>query len=282
MKKRIFKAMWLSVMAVAVVTVSSCSSDDIKENIYNDNTLFYLSKDPKYIDYVESSLLYENAIKDTTNMTLTAYLGNNKAIYSKDIEYSYTNVINAYENFVDYYPQYLSMSVIEQNKLYNHCVNINPRLRELTDNKNFLRTKSGNPETSDAYNAVMYKHAGDHVLNGVFAYSDSYLIKVTTASAAKYMAVQETISKGVERGGFVWNDDSGCLFTDKNASSSSMGILFFDWGPYVPSYSFHVHTSSSTGLSDADILTLANSSAKGVNKMLILSTNGSSKMHYAQ
>ncbi len=96
MKKRIFKAMWLSVMAVAVVTVSSCSSDSdffgldgLEDMDYLNPLTNYQSEEYLDLDIESKDILH---LSDEDNMIIGKALARFDIRYTKDSLYDMSHL----------------------------------------------------------------------------------------------------------------------------------------------------------------------------------------------
>lgn len=147
MTKRVFSAMWLSVMAIAVLTVSSCSNDsDIfgldgledVANKYAKATFLELSDYSNLYNLSEDDLLILSEAEMRLNIKVK------KGLYT--LGYNNGNAVNISERLYDY---------ISQN--YNYYNSL------VAKSNNIVRTKSSNPETADRNDCVPI--AISHYLN---------------------------------------------------------------------------------------------------------------------
>ena len=262
MKKRIFKAMWLSVMAVAVVTVSSCSSDsdffgldgledvDIFTNpsTINQSELlelanscpFYITETNEYITYINSFDNLFNAINDSIESKYNS---------KSDLDPLRKALIVNYEILINKYPEYKSLTVAGKELLRHHFQKSNSNI------KNQKRTKNRSVESCTAYNALNKPMLDGLIIDaGIYCYQGIYM-QIFNSSDAVTAAIIYTITEQVEFGGLGYGDSS-ILMIDPNAGPYSMKLVFINNPNYSFNYAFHVHPvmdiSSYIYLNDAD------------------------------
>jgi|GEM_PF-4998675 len=243
MNKNVFKAMWLSVMAVAVVTVSSCSSDsdffglDGLEDIYNQRNGMIESNE--YIDYLESMIEFNEFFMNPiiSQEDSIGRIGD-KTIYS----ISYKNILqqerNAYNKLIKRYPYYAHMSKEEKIAITLSVILHDERFKtsrittSLTSST-LTRAKNSNPEAI-AFTIIPYKCTeGSYTMEPYFLYTDAH--NACKNYSKKY---------NKESGGFTFQDYSSIFIIDANASSSSCNLPILNWGSNIPVFAYHYHPTN--------------------------------------
>jgi hypothetical protein len=258
MNKNVFKAMWLSVMAVAVVTVSSCSSDDFFEF---DN---YRLSENSFLDSKQVNLFYNDIIesKEFKNYMLAKEAFGNlfspKNIQKLQNQYidslnmfkiNYMNeqlaLDNALSALIIKYPIYQKMSDNEKNELvHRYLMTYDEQYSsQYIAKKQICRAgKNRNPEPSIAHEFASRVNIPRYSLTAHIFVSDAI------NECKDYSHVHR-----VESGGLGFFDGSGVFVEDANATDSTMSLpVVTGWSEGTPEYGFHYHFESDQ-LSGTDI-----------------------------
>lgn len=272
MKKRIFKAMWLSVMAVAVVTVSSCSSDSMFDFYQNDKAAIReMALSEEYQTYLEEYFFATNALKsiDTTAMVACDTIGG-KTLKKMSFN-DFVLVHRLYEKFQEKYPYYNSLSNNEKTEVMNLAILNSLKLQSLSGIKTatICRTKSSSAETVASMNLSI--SSSD---------TSGYELIAMSAYGAQLEACNRSSNNGNEYGGFIfYADGSGIFVASPSPSSTGMTFPTSIFGSSMPTNlrpdcSFHIHPSGNLSPSDTDKNSFSYMASFGVTVHLILSPDG--------
>lgn len=272
MRNVVFKAMWLSVMVLAMVTVSSCSSDDMFGFYENDKTAIReMALSEEYQTYLEEYFVATNALKsiDTTAMVACDTIGGK--ILKKVSFDDFASVYTLYKRFQEKYPYYNSLSNNEKTDIMNAAILNSPKLQNLSGIKTakICRTKSSSTETIAAQNLSISR--GD---------ASGYTLTAMTAYGAQYEACSRSSDDGKEYGGFIfYADGSGIFVASPSPSSSGMTFPTSIFGSGMPENlrpdcSFHIHPSGNLEPSNTDVNSFSYMASFGVTVHLILSPDG--------
>lgn len=248
----------MAVNVIGVLFVTSCSNDEFYGFDYNNAEFVdihhkYIACSLEFEAYVLAMYNYNDEIKASNPFA------NNKNEYDKNISLPDNHeVMEAFNQMILAFPEYSTLSSIEQMELFKYCEYNSEKLKKYNKN-NIVRTKGSNPENK-AWNSLncppamgVTKLDQDHyVKNGVhmFLFGDPDIAYLLAYNNIATYNGSDTILK--ETGGLVF-DDSSIYYIDPNATSISMYLVPWNFPyNYKPNYVFHFHITENPIPRDLD------------------------------
>lgn len=261
----------------AALFVANCTSNDFFEIEDVENGLIYptmekIARSKEYVAYQKQVYFSMDEINNL-DTTKTLLIGNvdGKPIYGNGATFSIQNVLEARQQLIDVYPEYETAADYEKNEILNIAILYNKSLLRMAKRYTSYNQFSTKALCIDKY-AYKYVHSGERgtyeclstddggewlVLNKYHWYARSWWYD------AVCMAISSTEASGLERGGYAFQDQSGLLIIDPNATNTEhyaeMSFVWWDLSKgneYQPVGDFHVHPSyNNVTPSDSDIVT---------------------------
>lgn len=282
MKTKIkLKALLLPCLAMSLLAVTSCSSDDFFG--FEDNELDNFDcivHSEEYIDYLRMVCQFRDSVMESKHRSPDIILSNDTlTAYGVHINLPHNQLQIRHNKLIGVFPEYATLSNNEIRDLLAWIQVDNPSLAEelKLDVKLPAHTKTGNPE-SDASCAMSYAN-----WNG----SQWSITEMPWSLAV--LQCRAACSGNKEYGGYAFNDGSGLYIDDSMTSTITyeindvhytkrmMHMPVWDWHSYTPIFSFHCHPDQNTSnisMSDDDWAALAAMRSYGCDLMLIIVSDG--------
>lgn len=269
-KGRLQKTVKMTVGLIITLCVINCTSDDfwgIQEEYDGIEypILEKIAKSNEFIEYQKQIYLHMEEINNLdTDKTNKEGNVDNKPMSGVSI--SFGNVLDARRQLIMVYPEYEEATDYEKNQILNLALLNDKSLlamaKKCMPNNQYL-TKS----LCRGTDAFIYVHSGTPIEylssedGGEWLVLNKYhwYARVSWYDAL-FLAISSTEESGLERGGYVFRDNSGLMTIDPDATNteyySEMSFVWWDLSEgneYQPIRDFHIHPSTNNVIpSDSD------------------------------